>query len=75
MRSQPGDGMQRGLLVLVDRPVVGREVDVLEQLSAVPAQPLDVLVVGLLEPPLKRAVHRPVPECGVETKMSDWFFC
>ncbi len=53
--------MQRGLLVLIDGPVVAGEVGVLEKLPAVSAQPLDVLVVGLLQPPLQAAVHRPVP--------------
>ena len=48
MRSEPGDGMEGRLLVLVDGAVVGGEVGVLEELAAVAAQPLDVLVVGLL---------------------------
>ena len=61
MRPEPGDGVERRLLVLVDGAVVGGEVGVLEELPAVAAQPLDVLVVGLLQPPLQRAVHRPVP--------------
>ena len=48
MRPEPGDGVERRLLVLVDGAVVGGEVGVLEELPAVAAQPLDVLVVGLL---------------------------
>ena len=61
MRSEPGDGVERRLLVLVDGAVVGGEVCVLEELAAVATEPLDVLVVGLLQPPLQRPVHRPVP--------------
>ena len=61
MRSEPGDGMEGRLLVLVDGAVVGGEVGVLEELAAVSTEPLDVLVVGLLQPPLQRPVHRPVP--------------
>ena len=52
MRPEPGDGVERRLLVLVDGAVVGGEVGVLEELSAVAAQPFDVLIVGLLQPPL-----------------------
>ena len=62
MRPEPGDGVERRLLVLVDGAVVGGEVGVLKELAAVAAQPLDVLVVGLLKSPLQRSVHRPVPE-------------
>ena len=62
MRSEPGDGVERRLLVLVDGPVVGGEVGVLEELAAVAAQPLDVLVVGLPQLPLQAPVHRPVSE-------------
>ena len=52
MRSHPRDGMQRWLLLLVDGPVGGLEVGVLEQLATVPAQPLDVLVICFLQPTL-----------------------
>ena len=61
MRPEPRDGVERRLLALVDGPVVGGEVGVLEELPAVAAQPLDVLVVGLLQPTLQGPVHRPVP--------------
>ena len=48
----------------VDRLVGGREVGVLEQLAAVSAESLDVLVVGLPQLPLEAPVHRPVPAQG-----------
>ena len=60
MRSHPKDGVEGGLLVAVHRLVAGGEVRVLKQLAPVPAKPLDVLVIGLAEPPLQTAVHRPV---------------
>ena len=52
MGSHPHDGVQGWPLVAVHRPVAGREVRVLKQLTPVPAQPLDVLVVSLTQPPL-----------------------
>ena len=48
----------------VDRLVAGWEVGVLEQLAAVSAEPLDVLVVGLPQLPLEAPVHGPVPAEG-----------
>ena len=62
MGPHPHDGVQGWPLVAVHRPVAGREVRVLKQLAPVPAQPLDVLVVGLPQPPLQTPVHRPVSE-------------
>ena len=75
MRPEPGDGVERRLLVLVDGAVVGGEVGVLEELSAVAAQPFDVLIVGLLQPPLQRTVHRPVPaitKCIICRSLRHW---
>ena len=62
VRSHPHDGVQGGPLVAVHGPVAGREVRVLKQLTPVPAQPLDVLVVGLAQLPLQAPVHRPISE-------------
>ena len=62
MRPHPHDGVEGRPLVAVHRPVAGGEVRVLEQLAPVPAQPLDVLVVGLAQLPLQTPVHRPVSE-------------
>ena len=52
--------MERGLLLFVDGPVGGLEVRVLEQLTPVPTEALDVLVVGLLQAALEAPVHGPV---------------
>ena len=60
MRPHPCDGVKRRLLVAVDGAGSGGKIRVLEELSAVAADPLDVLVVGLLQPTLETAVHRPV---------------
>ena len=46
MGPHPHDGVQGGLLVAVDRLVPGEEVRVLEQLTPVPTQALDVLQHG-----------------------------
>ena len=46
MGSHPHDGVEGGLLVAVDRLVPGEEVRVLEQLTPVPTQALDVLQHG-----------------------------
>ena len=46
----------------VDRLVTGREIRVLEELTAVSTESLDVLVVCLTQPPLQAPVHRPVSE-------------
>ena len=46
MGPHPDDGVQGGLLVAVDRLVPGEEVRVLEQLTPVPTQALDVLKHG-----------------------------
>ena len=43
MGPHPDDGVEGGLLVAVDRLVTGEEVRVLEQLTPVPTQALDVL--------------------------------
>ena len=43
MGPHPDDGVEGGLLVAVDRLVPGEEVRVLEQLTPVPTQALDVL--------------------------------
>ena len=64
MRPHPDYRVEGGLLVTVDGLVAGREVGVLEQLAPVPAEPLDVLVVGLAELPLETPVHGPVPTEG-----------
>ena len=61
MRPHPRDGMERGLLLLVDGPVGRLEIRVLKQLAPIPTEPLDVLVVGLLEATLQTAIHRPIP--------------
>ena len=61
MGPHPDYGMKGGLLVTVYRLIAGREVRVLEQLAPVPAQSLDVLVVGLAQLPLETPVHGPVP--------------
>ena len=62
MGPHPDYGMKGGLLVTVYRLVAGGEVRVLEQLAAVSAESLDVLVVGLAQLPLEAPVHGPVPE-------------
>ena len=46
MGPHPDDGVEGGLLVAVDRLVPGEEVRVLEQLTPVPTQALDVLKHG-----------------------------
>ena len=46
MGPHPDDGVEGGLLVAVDRLVPGEEVGVLEQLTPVPTQALDVLKHG-----------------------------
>ena len=46
MGPHPDDGVEGGLLVAVDRLVPGEEVRVLEQLTPVPTQALDVLQHG-----------------------------
>ena len=63
MGPEPNYRMQRRLLAGVDGLADRGEVRVLEEGPPVPAQPLDVLVVGLLQPALKTPVHRPVSEC------------
>ena len=60
MRPEPGDGVQRRLLALVDAPVDRREIRVLEQLPAIPAKSFDVLIIRLLKTPLQTPVHRPI---------------
>ena len=64
MRSHPNYGMEGRFLVTVYCLVAGGEVGVLEQLAAVSAEPLDVLVVGLAQLPLEAPVHGPVPAEG-----------
>ena len=64
MRSHPNYGMKGRFLVTVYRLVAGGEVGVLEQLAAVSAESLDVLVVGLAQLPLEAPVHGPVPAEG-----------
>ena len=61
MRSHPDYGMESGFLVTVYRLVRGGEVGVLEELAAISAQSLDVLVVCLSQLPLETPVHGPVP--------------
>ena len=63
MGPEPNYRMQRRLLAGVDGLADRGEVRVLEEGPPVPAQPLDVLVVGLLQPALKTPVPRPVSEC------------
>ena len=46
MGPHPDDGVEGGLLVAVDRLVPGEEVRVLEQLTPVPTQALNVLRHG-----------------------------
>ena len=54
--------MQRRLLARVDGLADWGEVRVLEQRSAIPTEPLDVLVIGLLQATLETSVHSPVPD-------------
>ena len=54
--------MESRFLVTVDRLVTGREIRVLEELTAVSTESLDVLVVCLPQLPLQTPVHRPVSE-------------
>ena len=61
---EPCDWVERRLPAPVDGPGGGGEVGVLEELPPVPAEALDVLVVGLLQAPLEAAVHGPVPGQG-----------
>ena len=64
MRSHPNYGMEGRFLVTVYCLIAGGEVGVLEQLAAVSAESLDVLVVGLAQLPLEAPVHGPVPAEG-----------
>ena len=61
MRSQPNDWMQIWLFAFEEGFVCRLKVGVFEELTSISAQPLYVLVVGLLEPPLQAPIHSPVP--------------
>jgi len=61
VRSHPGDLLAALLALLADGSVDGGKIRVFEQLSAISAQSLDVLIIGLLQTTLQTAIHRPIP--------------